>query len=545
MKKNSIVLFVILMGFVACSSKQIDDDAVEKTITVEYKSLDDKFPNPERGFYKYSDCNLGTGAGMLSESTLKSYRANNISLLFRYFYLKNFRDTSLSDKALEDFDKDMATIRKSGMKCVLRFAYSSAEKEPDAPLTIVLQHLDQLKPYLEKNADVIAVMQAGFIGAWGEWYYTSNGLNTSGARYQVLNKILEVLPKNRMVQVRTPAYKKEFVQRQTPLKEEEAFSTQNIARIAHHNDCFLASVNDYGTYDMNNIEAEKDYLNKDCLYVPLGGETCPPDGIEPANGQKAYDEMRRLRFSFLNEDYYRNVNNLWIENGFMDKIIKELGYRFQLISGTYTTEVSPNGAFSARITLKNVGFASLYNERPVELIFKNSVSNEIYKVKLDVEPRLWKPNTENVIEVNIGIPSQIVAGEYMLYLNLPDKAETLQTNPDYSIRLANENVWEAQTGYNNLFVTVNVQNVSGTKLYSGSLFEDPLFFDSKNHALFLRESAIEPILVNIYSLTGTLMGKVQIDEGEKSVSVSEKNRGTIGIIKIILSNKIYSKKIIY
>ncbi|MDR2806369.1 MAG: DUF4832 domain-containing protein [Dysgonamonadaceae bacterium] len=469
MKKIELILLFLVSFFgLSCGSHHSTENIVPKKETIEYKSIDDKFPNPERGFYKYSDCNLGTGTGILDENTLKAYRGNNISLLFRYFYLKNFRDKPISDKALEDFDKDMAIIRKAGMKCVLRFAYSSAINEPDAPLNTILQHLDQLKPHLEKNADVIAVMQAGFIGSWGEWYYTTNGLNTSGNRYMTLNKILETLPPNRMVQVRTPAYKKEFVQRTTPLKEEEAFSTQNIARIAHHNDCFLASTNDYGTYQ--DIEADKDYLNKDCLYVPIGGETCPPDGVAPADGLKAYNEMRRLRFSFLNEDYYRNVNNLWIENGYMDKIIRELGYRFHLVSGEYTTEVSPLGAFSARIVLKNAGFASLYNKRPVELILKNTASNELYKVKLEIEPRLWKPNTENIIDATIGIPAEMTKGEYALYLNLPDDAETLQTNPDYSVRFANENVWEAKTGYNNLLLTVTVKDNSSTPTFSGNLF---------------------------------------------------------------------------
>ncbi|MDR3217494.1 MAG: DUF4832 domain-containing protein, partial [Dysgonamonadaceae bacterium] len=435
-----LFLFVISMSFVACSPKQADE-FIEKKSTVEYKSLDDKFPNPERGFYKYSDCNLGSGAGMLSESTLRAYRGNNISLLFRYFYLKNFRNAPLSSKALEDFDKDMATIRKSGMKCVLRFAYTSAINEPDAPLSTVLQHLDQLKPYLEKNADVIAVMQAGFIGSWGEWYYTTNGLNTSGARYQVLSKLLETLPPNRMVQVRTPAYKKEFFQRTTPLKQEEAFTMQQIARVGHHNDCFLASATDYGTYQ--DIEADKAYLNKDCMYVPIGGETCPPDGVDPADGLKAYNEMRLLHFSFLNEDYYTNVNSLWIANGYMDRIIKELGYRFELISGEYTTEISPGSALKAHILLKNSGFASLYNERLVELILKNKVSQSVYKVRLDVEPRLWKPDMNSEIDLVAGLPKDMPEGEYALYLNLPDASETLYGNPDYSIRLANENVWES------------------------------------------------------------------------------------------------------
>lgn len=451
----------------ACTSKQQTLPEEERTI-IQYTATDAAFPNPERGFYKYSDCNLGTGVGALSENTLKGYRENNITLIFRYFYLKNFRDISLSAKALEDFDADMATIRKSGAKCVLRFAYTSAINEPDAPLNTIIHHLEQLKPSLEKNADVIAVMQAGFIGSWGEWYYTTNNLNTPGARYQVLNKILEALPAERMVQVRTQAYKKEFCQRSTPLKQEEAFSGQNIARIAHHNDCFLASNTDYGTYE--NVEADKAYLNKDCLFVPIGGETCPPDGVNPADGLKAYNEMRYLRFSFLNEDYYHGVNDLWSSGGYMDRIIKELGYRFVLSAGEYTDKVAPNGRFTARIILKNVGFASLYNERKAELILKSAASGDCYKIPLAVEPRLWKPTTDNEIEVEAGIPADMPAGDYKLYLNLPDAAETLYGNPDYSIRLANENVWEAATGYNSLLIDVNIDGRHPATAYSGSLF---------------------------------------------------------------------------
>ena len=461
-----ILVFLSLLnigcGFSGCT-RPPDEPPKEQRITVEYKSTDAMFPNPERGFYKYSDNN-----STLSESTLKAYRGNNISLLFRYFYLKDFRNAPLSNKMLDDFDRDMETIRKCGMKCIVRFAYSGTMSEPDAPLEIVLQHLDQLKPRLEKNVDVIAVLQAGFIGSWGEWYYTTNGLNTPGARYQILKKILEILPANRIVQVRTPAYKQEFLQRITPLTAEEAYTAQNVARIGHHNDCFLASATDYGTYV--NVDVDKTYLNRDCLYVPIGGETCPPDGVSPADGLKAYNEMRYLRFSYLNEDYYREVNNRWVTGGYMDKIIREMGYRLELVSGEYTAEVSRSSTFSARIILKNVGFAPIFNERGAELILKNA--QNAYRVKLNVEPRSWKPAVENALDLMVGIPADMVPGEYLLYLNLPDVAPSLHNNPDYSIRLANENVWESQSGYNKLWVTVNVKDdISKTPYKGNSFFE--------------------------------------------------------------------------
>jgi len=462
-----IILFSGFLGSTACTKKPIVKP-VEPTV-VNYTPDDSKFANPERGFSKYTECNLGTGTSSLNESTLKQYRTNdNITLIYRIVYLKNFRSTPLSEAALTALDADFETMRKAGIKCLLRFAYSSNETEPDAPFSIISQHLDQLKPYLEKNADVIAVMQAGFIGAWGEGYYSSSGLNSAGGRYQVYNKILESLPLNRMIEVRTPSYKREFLQRSTNITPVEAFTELDVARIGFHNDCFLASANDYGTYD--NVAADKAYLSKECLFVPLGGETCPPSGVDPADGAKAQAEMRYLRWSHLNQDYYRGVNDLWKTDGSMDNIIRELGYRFQLLSGEYTGEVGQGGSFKARIILKNLGYAPLYNPRSVELVLKNTESAEAYKVNLGIDPRLWKPTLESSIDTVMGIPDDMPVGEYELFLNMPDPEVTLYGKPAYSIRLANQNVWDETTGYNRLNINIQVGTAVKGDVYSGSLF---------------------------------------------------------------------------
>jgi hypothetical protein len=91
----------------------------------------------------------------------------------------------------------------------------------DATKATMLSHILQLKPLLIANSDIIAVMQAGFIGAWGEWYSTSqaefggygyNQTDLTSANIQhrkdLLNAILNALPSNRAVQVRYPAFKK-------------------------------------------------------------------------------------------------------------------------------------------------------------------------------------------------------------------------------------------------------------------------------------------------------------------------------------------------
>lgn len=119
--------------------------------------------------------------------------------------------------------------------------------------------------------------------------------------------------------------------------------------------------------------------------------------------------------------------------------------------------------------LKNNGFASLYNLRKAELILMHRNSGKKYSAQLADDPRFWQPGETSVISAEIGISENMPTGEYNLYLNLPDISDSLRTNPAYSIRMANENVWEAATGYNNLLVTIQVGEADGEP-YSGDHF---------------------------------------------------------------------------
>ena len=458
-----------LMFFgVACTScdkeKGGDDTSNLPMELVSYDESSEIIVNPERGFYKATSCEMGV-SGALGVSTLKGYRASGYSLIFRYFYLKSFRDKPLTDEALQFFDNDMAAMREAGVKCVLRFAYTSLETEPDAPLSIIQTHIDQLKPYIAKNADVIAVWQAGFIGSWGEWYYTTNNLNNPTARAAVLDKLLEALPENRVVQVRTPQYKQEYLNRTTAINASEAYTASKVARIGHHNDCFMASETDYGTYQ--NITEDKKYLSQEGLYLPMGGETCPPSGISPADCTKAQDEMRTLRWSYLNSDYYKGVNDRWITQGCMDNIKREMGYRFVLTTGEYTTNVTPGHLLKMVLKVKNAGYTAPFNPRDVELVLRNVADSTVYVLPLDADPRKWKPGVGATIDVEAGLPSDMPLGDYDIYLNLPDPMETLRNNPDFSIQLANKEVWEPKTGYNYLSMRINVTEDEMTPSYSG------------------------------------------------------------------------------
>lgn len=82
-----IILFSGFLGGTACTKKPVFEP-VEPTV-VNYTPDNSKFANPERGFSKYTECNLGTGTGSLNELTLRQYRINdNITLIYKSSILK-------------------------------------------------------------------------------------------------------------------------------------------------------------------------------------------------------------------------------------------------------------------------------------------------------------------------------------------------------------------------------------------------------------------------------------------------------------------------
>lgn len=430
-------------------------------VRTEYVGTDEIFRNPERGFHSLQTSQAESGA--LTTTRLQQLKDNGLSLILRLYYLKKFKESPMSDAQLELIQKDMDLLRDMGMKAILRFAYSSNQNEADAPLSTIMTHLDQLEPVLRRNVDVIAAVEAGFIGAWGEWYYSSNGLNNTEDRRTVTQKWLSVLPTERMVQVRTPGYKKAIFERSSPLTLEEAHDGSDFARTGHHNDCFLASGSDYGTYAS---PADKVYLASDSRYTSVGGETCNPN---PPRSEctTAISELEAFHWSNLNQDYHRTVLQSWETGGCMDDVKRRLGYRFRLIDSEISGSVQPGGAFQLNALLTNDGFAAPYNPRLVEVVLRERQSGTRYVARLDEDPRFWFPGEEIRIEATVGVPEDLPEGEYDVLLSLPAPERSIYDRADYAIRLANEQVWEEETGYNSLLVSTTVSADAAGDAYDG------------------------------------------------------------------------------
>jgi hypothetical protein len=445
-------------------------------VTVTYQPSSENFTNPERGFYRQeSPLTLGTGRSPLWAGAFDESKKDGMSTLRLYFLIDEHRDEPLSSTTLDFLRGEFQKVRDAGMKLIPRFSYNFPSggtypfQDPDAPLARVLEHIGQLESLLRDNADIITFMEVGFVGAWGEWHSSTNNLvgyperKVNDASRAIVNRLLEALPITRTLALRYPLHKQQLFG-EAPLEESEAFTGTARARVGAHNDCFLASDTDWGTYDENATirEATKSFLERDNRFLPQGGETCnnATDAQPYTSCENALKDLTRLRYNTLNRNYHEDVYARWNNEGCLEDIKKRLGYRFVLNDSQLPEMAKPGESLTFKLSIKNEGFGGLFNPRGLAVVLRNQSDGSTTRITLTdgssvpqnkaLDPRFWAAGKTTTVETNLAIPNDLKPGQYDMLLHLYDPAPTLTNRAAYAIRLANANVWEASTGLNKL-----------------------------------------------------------------------------------------------
>ncbi len=153
----------------------------------------------------------------------------------------------------------------------------------------------------------------------------------------------------------------------------------------------------------------------------------------------------------------------------MPEVERRLGYRFILLNGAYSRSVKPDGGLEFELNLFNHGWASPFNPRRFEVLLRHQDNGSVYFVQMPDDPRFWLGGDTVKVSSVLGIPQTMPAGEYELLIHFPDPEELLYGRPEYSIRLANEGVWESETGFNKLLHTIVVDDEPDDEQYDGEL----------------------------------------------------------------------------
>lgn len=502
-----------------------------------YTSSTESFPNPDRGFYRYSSTGLvssTTNYSLLSASTLSAFRAQNITVIHRTFYINQFISTPISSSYLANMQTDFNTIRNAGLKVIIRFAYSKSESATylDATKAQIVAHIQQVAPIIVANKDVISIYQYGWIGCWGETYYTSQIDEFGNSDYEnytaaqwvnrkeVLDAMIAATPIEIPVQVRYVYHK----QRMYPNGND---------RVGFYNDAFLNAWGDSGTFLVNNSSAQpsttdSNYLQTQTTNLPMAGET---DALNAPRTDcaNAMLEMNKYNWSLLNKDYLvANITN-WTSQGCFSEMEKKLGYRFELLNSTIANN-------TLTVNLQNVGFANIFKPRKAFLIMKNTATNTEYSYEISSDLRTWKKGIS--IQISKTLDMVLPSGVYQMYLNLPDPNIS---NPLYSIRLSNTGTWDAIKGYNNLNQSITIDSTSPNPILgttspvtstSPILAVEILFLN--NTTLVLNNLLTPNYTISVYNLNGRVKAT--------STDLSTIRRGYY-IVKLIANGTTYTKNI--
>ena len=379
--------------------------------------------NPERGWYDAAD--------LTDPGSVRKAHADGVTIVHTYLRLDAYRESALPATFLTSVDHGFAAVRAAHLKVVLRVAYNFDGSGPDAPLSVIQAQAAQLKPLLARNRDVVFSFEAGFIGAWGEWHDSTNGLATPEAKGVVLRSVLAAFPKDRSVALRYPDDIRALLPKQ--VTDATAYTGSAAARVGNHEDCFLSSVpDDGGTWGQHGGSVSKDKALIASLgrYTVVGGEMCATSGRTTC--PTALNQLSTLHFSYLNREFDAGALQKLQDGGCSGQIGQRLGYRLSLTDFGWTQQVGPGGTLSVQLDVRNAGFAHVVNARPVFIVLRKGSTT--VRLSLRTNIRAWAAGSTTSVREDVRLPPSVTTGSWSMSLWMPDAATLLRPVPAYSIR---------------------------------------------------------------------------------------------------------------
>jgi len=453
---------------------------------INYNSTDEIVRNPERGFYRHQDEEWASGNLVIDFGKYKACYDAGYTLAFLYCGLDQYdpsHNQPISSTQIERLRTHLETFQAVGMKCILRFTFtndvtfvSNTAVPPfnDHDLDVIEAHLDQLQSeiFAHPSSNAIAVVQAGFIGAWGEWHYTAHFADANGdrdvkdldaavlaKRKLVLDKLLDVVPEHLMVQMRYAP------ERYRLFPTELTSAVQNVpqTRVGIHDDAFLNSDGNLGTFRGDQLRTEEQYRaysENESRFVVFGGEMNNEIGNANRTPERAKAELIRNRYSFFNWDFNRDTLLEWERLGqVVSEMKRYLGYRLVLVQSDLPESVQIGSSFSGSIRIRNDGWGSVYNQKRVKLVFKNQ--NLEAETELPIDLRELLPGTlpndqdnEKLFEFNVSLPATLLAGDYSLSLKIMDLNLDAKA---FCILTANQHTWDSSDGMNSLVHSIEIE----------------------------------------------------------------------------------------
>ena len=475
-------IFSLLLGlFFAGMARETAVFAAEaQEQNLDYSDSLDTLSNPERGFYVPTMLHLkpeGTKAATPNDNLvhlrvdISEFSDNALLNETNQVYGKSM---PLTEDALQVLKDTFEYIRGKGHSVIVRTCYDpwyngKSNYEPDQDT--IIRHLQQLGEVYTEYKDVIAYVELGTYGPWGEMHTSKccTVVNVNAA----LNALLAATPEDIKIGVRTPNYvagwlginnnDTEFNVESDIFKEAVTAKGTAAYRVGMFNDGYLGSSSDLGTYGSISRANGVAWLNEFAQYTLYGGEVVANSGsvIGPYNSIGYISvEGFQTHTSYLNIQWNNNVIAAWKEaiyykegdeydgqTGF--KYVEDhLGYRL-VLRDSQLTDAVPGGDMSLSLQIENVGFANIINSKKASIILKNE-SGQIYEITCPgINPNKIVSGQNNSLSAAVTLPTDILLGTWNVYLRFSKYGDYTTDNNYQCIRFANDaSYWDEIVGAN-------------------------------------------------------------------------------------------------
>ena len=349
---------------------QAPDAAPAATVTdTDYVADDDPtLSNPERGIYYWSVDDTDPHTLVAEWLYLGDQCAEDLTWA-------GHGDAATSP-VLDAYADALLEHREAGRKVIFRPRYDTADDGGGLNDCGVFQadtgvrmraHVDAIAAMLADFVDVIAFIEAGYLGRWGEWNHAGHDASTApilvdpSERQAFLAYVLdayEAAGVRRFVGLRRPLFAREIIDREGP------------SLVGLYNDCFMTTSSDYGTYSNFESDNASNFASAEdakawaidlTATAPFGGETCPT-GDETERWRRcelmvgASSEPGSLHMSYLHGGYAVDARETWETGGCYDEIRRRLGYRFEITEVEYPPSATPAQALTVTLALRNTGW---------------------------------------------------------------------------------------------------------------------------------------------------------------------------------------------
>lgn len=335
--------------------------------------------NPDQGFYRPLRVTITPDS--LSAGKQNPDQLYHLRCLIGQFSGKvnsDKKDKKLTDKALNALDEYLTSIKLQNKNAIIRFAYDyDGQKDMEPEFSMMLTHIKQLGPIINKHLDVLTAIEAGMIGPWGEMH--SSKIATESNKTAILKAWLENT-KEIQVLTRTPSTIYAYFGKTVKNIDDLKIDKSDIGyRLGLFNDCVFSNEKDYGTY--SDRKKETQWFSAQSDHLAFGGEVCAEHEVNDL--KVCLPEMYLMSLSYLNIEYNRKVIADKWQNVYYDKslgkdsvfygvtgyhyIYAHMGYR--LVIRSINVEYSKGGSFELTVNIDSVGFGNLYRTKKVDVIF--------------------------------------------------------------------------------------------------------------------------------------------------------------------------------